>query len=89
MAEPHMPAESVPDQATLDDQPARAMLPLRVDTWRQFAVADFPGCQPAYISRDQIDSWEGCFEVWDARTETAMVAEPTATTNTRRRGWRG
>ena len=76
MAEPHMP---VADEGTLERQPARAKLPLRVDARRQYAVADFPGCRPVRIPRDEIDSWEGRFEFWDARTEVAMVAEPVTT----------
>ena len=79
MAEPHMPAEPVTDEGTLERQPARPKLPLRVDARRQYAVADFPGCRPVRIPRDEIDSWEGRFEFWDARTEVAMVAEPVTT----------
>ena len=79
MAEPHMPAEPLADGIALERQPARAKLPLRVDARRQYAVADFPGCRPVRISRDEIDSWEGRFELWDARTEIAMVAEPATT----------
>ena len=38
----------------------------------------FPGCRPITIRRDQIDTWEGRLEFWDAETETAwMVREPT------------
>ena len=80
MSEIRTPAEPVAGaEGTLENQPARATLPLRVDAWRQYAVADFPGCRPVRISRDEIDSWDGRFEHWDARTEIAMVAEPTAT----------
>ena len=78
MAEPHMPAEPVADEGTLERQPAHAKLP-RVDARRQYAVADFPGCRAVRISRDEIDSWEGRLEFWDARTEIAMVAEPVTT----------
>ena len=38
----------------------------------------FPGCRPVTIRRDEIDTWEGRLEYWDAETETAwMVREPT------------
>ena len=38
----------------------------------------FPGCRPVTITRDEIDTWEGRLEYWDADTETAwMVREPT------------
>ncbi len=39
---------------------------------------EFPGCRPVYISRDDIDAYEGRFEFWDARTGIAMVCEPTS-----------
>ena len=60
-------------------EPSRPKHPLRVDRGRRLVVADFPGCRPVRISRDEIDSWEGRFEVWDARDEIAMVAEITTT----------
>ena len=53
--------------------------PLRADPQLRMAVADFPGCVPVHVSREEIDSWDGRFECWDARTEVAMVAEPVAT----------
>ena len=53
--------------------------PLRADPQLRMAVADFPGCVPVHISREEIDSWDGRFECWDARNEVAMVAEPTTT----------
>ena len=38
----------------------------------------FPGCRPVTIGRDEIETWEGRLEYWDADTETAwMVREPT------------
>ena len=38
----------------------------------------FPGCRPITIRRDEIDTWEGRLEFWDAETETAwMVRKPT------------
>ena len=39
---------------------------------------EFPGCHPVRISRDEIRSWEGRIEFWDADTEIAMVCEPTS-----------
>ena len=53
--------------------------PLRADPRLRVAVADFPGCRPVRVSRQEIDSWEGRFEYWDARTEVAMVAEDVTT----------
>ena len=41
-------------------------------------VHKFPGCRPITIRRDEIETWEGRLEFWDADTETAwMVREPT------------
>lgn len=43
------------------------------------AVYEFPGCRPVRIRRDEIADYEGRYEFWDARTETAlMVCEPTS-----------
>ena len=43
------------------------------------AVYDFPGCKPVRIRRDEIADYDGRYEFWDARTETAlMVCEPTS-----------
>ncbi|MCY3640746.1 MAG: hypothetical protein OXH37_07005 [Gammaproteobacteria bacterium] len=39
---------------------------------------EFPGCRPVRIASDEISSYEGRYEVWEAETETAwMVREPT------------
>ena len=39
---------------------------------------EFPGCRPVRIPSDEISSYEGRYEVWEAATETAwMVREPT------------
>lgn len=43
------------------------------------AVYEFPGCRPVRIGCDEIADYEGRYEFWDARTETAlMVCEPTS-----------
>ena len=43
------------------------------------AVYEFPGCRPVRIGRDEIADYDGRYEFWDARTETAlMVREPTS-----------
>jgi hypothetical protein len=43
------------------------------------STPEFPGCRPVRIARDAIDDYEGRFEYWDSRTETAWVArEPTS-----------
>ena len=39
---------------------------------------EFPGCRPVRLSRDEIMTYEGRLEFWDARTETAWVCEPTS-----------
>ena len=42
-------------------------------------VYEFPGCRPVHISRDEIADYDSRYEVWDAKTETAlMVCEPTS-----------
>ena len=39
---------------------------------------EFPGCEPVHLPRDEIETYEGRLEFWDARTETAWVCEPTS-----------
>ena len=39
---------------------------------------EFPGCKPVHLPRDEIETYEGRLEFWDARTETAWVCEPTS-----------
>ena len=78
MSETH-PPYGTGTEAAVEDTPVRPKYPLRVDSWRRLVVADFPGCHPVRISREEIDSWEGRFEVWDARDEIAMVAEGPST----------
>ena len=73
------PSSETKSTGERDRRPQDLPLPLRVDTRLRVAVADFPGCKPVRVSRQEIDSWDGRFEHWDARTEIAMVAEPTAT----------
>ena len=41
--------------------------------------AEFPGCRPVRISRDEITAYDGRIEYWDAATEVAMVCEPVST----------
>ena len=43
----------------------------------RFSEPEFPGCHPVHISREEIRTWEGRIEFWDADTEIAMVCEPT------------
>ena len=43
---------------------------------------EFPGCRPTFLGRDEIATYEGRFEFWDADTETAwMVRDPTSATH--------
>ena len=38
---------------------------------------EFPGCRAITLKRDELATWEGRFELWDAATETAwVVREP-------------
>ena len=39
--------------------------------------SDFPGCQAVHIPKEEIEDYDGRVEYWEARTETAMVCEPT------------
>ena len=39
---------------------------------------EFPGCKPVHLPRDEVETYEGRLEFWDARTEIAWVCEPTS-----------
>ena len=58
---------------------APAQAPARPARRADIADEDFPGCRPVRIRRREIGCYEGRIEFWDARRETAYVAEPTTT----------
>ena len=39
---------------------------------------EFPGCKPVHLPHDEVETFDGRIEFWDARTETAWVCEPTS-----------
>jgi Uma2 family endonuclease len=41
------------------------------------SAADFPGCKPVRLPREQLDDCEMRLEYWDTATETAWICEPT------------
>ncbi len=53
--------------------------PRRREPLRELDAADFPGCRAVSIPASEIEDYEGRVEYWEARTETAMIAEPTTT----------
>ena len=73
--DPHLPAalpvaESPPAAEPLPRSPSR--LP------EARSAPEFPGCRQVHISREDIGTYDGRFEYWEAETETAwMVREPT------------
>ncbi len=40
------------------------------------SAADFPGCKPVRLPREQLDDGEMRFEYWDTATETAWICDP-------------
>ena len=40
--------------------------------------SEFPGCKPLHLPHDEVETYDGRLEFWDARTETAWVCEPTS-----------
>ena len=40
------------------------------------AAADFPGCKPVHLPREELDQSEMRFEYWDTATETAWICDP-------------
>ena len=60
------------------DQPLPNVPYVRKDRSWARSQPEFPGCRPVRIAGDEISSYEGRYEVWEAATETAwMVREPT------------
>ena len=46
------------------------------------SAPEFPGCRPMFLGCDEVATYEGRFEFWDAATETAwMVRDPTSATH--------
>ena len=63
---------AIDEDATMGQRTVQERLRLEAE------AARFPGCRPVTITRDEIETWEGRLEYWDADTETAwMVREPT------------
>ena len=63
---------AIDEDATMAQRTARERRRLAAEARR------FPGCRPVTIGRDEIETWEGRLEYWEAETETAwMVREPT------------
>ena len=63
---------AIDEDATMTGRTARERRRLEAEAHR------FPGCRPVTIRRDEIETWEGRLEYWNAETETAwMVREPT------------
>ena len=63
-------------QSTEPESSAQA--PERPDVrYRHSTQWEFPGCRAFHLSCDEAATYEGRIEFWDARTETAWVAEPT------------
>ena len=62
----------------IDDKAANARRIVPEHSWPAGGTPEFPGCYAVTISREDIETWEGRLEFWDADTETAwMVREPT------------
>ena len=40
------------------------------------SAADFPGCKPVRLPREQLDDCEMRLEYWDTVTETAWICDP-------------
>ena len=66
-------------QSTEPESPAQTQpAPDRSDVrYRHSTQWEFPGCRAFHLSCGEAATYEGRVEFWDARTETAWVAEPT------------
>ena len=65
-------------EVRVDEGAAVAERTMRENPRPEREAREFPGCRPVRITREEIETWEGRLEFWDADTETAwMVREPT------------
>ena len=64
-----------PKVAALDEPRAA---PPKVGRPVRLRGLEFPGCKPVYMTREDIASFEGRLEFWDADASTAWVCEPTS-----------
>ena len=58
---------AIDEDATTTERTARERRRLEAE------ARTFPGCRPVTIRRDEIETWEGRLEYWDADTETAWI----------------
>ncbi len=54
-------------------EPRAKTVPRPLDDDPPPSPADFPGCRAVTLRREELGDYEGSYEYWDARTETAMV----------------
>ena len=65
-------------QPTEPESAAQAPVDRSDVRYRHSTQWEFPGCRAFHLSCDEAATYEGRIEFWDARTETAWVAEPTS-----------
>ena len=66
-----------PSTAPSVAQPAGMPAPAPAPSPASEHPPDLPGCKPMPLPASKLDTYEGRLEVWDGRTETAWVCEPT------------
>ena len=65
-------------QPTEPESATQALVDRSDVRYRHSTQWEFPGCRAFHLSCDEAATYEGRIEFWDARTETAWVAEPTS-----------
>ena len=64
-------------QPTEPESAAQTLVDRSDVRYRHSTQWEFPGCRAFHLSCDEAATYDGRIEFWDARTETAWVAEPT------------
>ena len=67
-----------PDTSDAISTPARPKAGRRQSAPTPASAWEFPGCRTIQLSCEEAATYEGRIEFWDARLETAWVAEPTS-----------
>ena len=77
-AQPKAGREVRPSELDSGAAGAQRATPPKKDGAVRLRGLEFPGCKPVYMTREDIASFEGRLEFWDAEASTAWVCEPTS-----------
>ena len=77
-AQPKAGREARPSELDSGAAGAQRATPPKTGGALRLRGLEFPGCKPVYMTREDIASFEGRLEFWDADASTAWICEPTS-----------